>query len=105
VPRVRQRAWFHVSEQFTLVPGDRVRFAGHEWEVFVTPRGDQRDDTPIVIFRAEHPDCVSPMIDLVRQRCDLRLIPRAADADGSASTEPKSCSPSDPTTDEEDETP
>jgi hypothetical protein len=69
------------GEPFTLIPGDRVLFAGHEWEVFITPRGDQRDATPIDIFRPEHPGRPCRMIDLVRQRCELRLIPRKV-ADG-----------------------
>jgi hypothetical protein len=67
-------------DSFTLIPGDRVLFAGHEWEVFITPRGDQRDDAPIVIFRPEHPGRACSMIDLVRQRCELRLIPRRVPA-------------------------
>ena len=67
-----------MTEPWTLVPGDRVRFDGHEWEVFITPRGDQRPDSPIDIFRYEHPDRASDVIDLIRQRQELTLIPRGA---------------------------
>jgi hypothetical protein len=65
-------------ENWTLIPGDKVRFDRHEWEVFMTLRGEQHDDSPIVIFRYEHPDRASDVIDLVRQRCELTLIPRKA---------------------------
>jgi len=63
----------------TLIPGDRVRFAGHEWEVFITPRSNQHAGTPICIFRYEHLDRASDVIDLIRQRGELTLIPRDAD--------------------------
>ena len=71
-----------MAESWTLIPGDRVLFDRHEWEVFITPRGEQRSDSPIDIFRYEHPGRASAVIDLVRQRCELTLIPRRApDAD------------------------
>lgn len=70
---------FISAEGWTLIPGDRVTFAGHEWEVFITPRGEQRDDSPIDIFRYEHPGRASDVIDLLRQRGELRMIPRKAD--------------------------
>jgi hypothetical protein len=61
----------------TLVPGDRVRFAGDEWEVFVTPRGDQTDASAICIFRYLNPGRASDVEDLMRLRGELTLIPRA----------------------------
>jgi hypothetical protein len=49
---------------------------GHEWEVFITPKGEQYDDSPIVIFRPRYLDRASEMIDAIRQRCELFLIPK-----------------------------
>lgn len=65
-----------MNEPFDLVPGDRVTFRGAEWEVFITPRGPQGPMTPIDIFRYEHPGQASDVIDLIRPRCELVLIPR-----------------------------
>ena len=64
-----------MGEGWTLFPGDRVLFDRHEWEVFITPRGDQRPDSPISIFRYEHPGRACDVIDALRPRCELRLIP------------------------------
>jgi hypothetical protein len=63
-------------EHWTLFPGDKVKFMGHEWEVFITPKGEQYDDSPIVIFRPRYLDRASEMIDAIRQRCELFLIPK-----------------------------
>lgn len=71
-----------MGERWTLFPGDRVRFDRHEWEVFITPRGEQSADSPISIFRPEHLDRACRMIDALRQRGELRLIPRAMPDDG-----------------------
>jgi hypothetical protein len=65
-----------MSERWTLFPGDHVAFAGHEWEVFMLPRGEQSGDTPVCIFRPEHPGRATDMIDAVRQRGEMTLIPR-----------------------------
>jgi hypothetical protein len=59
----------------TLVPGDRVLFNRHEWEVFIAGY-DQRDDSAICIFRYRTPGRASVVEDLMRQRCELVLIPR-----------------------------
>lgn len=67
-----------MSDHWTLIPGDRVLFNGHEWDVFITPRGEQRNDSPIYIYRVLHPGQASDVIDLLRQRCELVLIPRIA---------------------------
>jgi hypothetical protein len=64
-------------EWWTLIPGDRVTFDGHEWRVFMTVRGEQHDLSPIVITRPEHPGRACAVIDLTRPRCELRLIPRS----------------------------
>lgn len=72
-----------MSERWTLVPGDRVRFDGHEWEVFVTGKGWQSDDSPICIFRPEASDRACDVIDLMRQRCELVLVPRREKPTGS----------------------
>ena len=70
-----------MTERWTLIPGDHVLFDGYEWEVFITPRGNQRDDSPIDIYRYEQPGRPSATIDLLRQRCELRLIPRKVKRD------------------------
>jgi hypothetical protein len=64
-----------MTSPITLIPGDRVLFDGHEWSVLLTLRGEQRDDSPVHIWRG---DGLLGVIDLVRLRGELTPIPRAA---------------------------
>jgi hypothetical protein len=61
----------------TVVPGDRVLFGGHEWRVFITSKSHD-PDAPVWITRPECPGRACDVIDLLRQRRELTLIPRAA---------------------------
>jgi hypothetical protein len=62
----------------TLIPGDRVRFDGHEWDVLITPR-EQNHDSPIFIWRSS--DEGLGAVDLVRSRRELVLVPRPPDGE------------------------
>jgi hypothetical protein len=57
----------------TLYPRDRVKFAGHEWHVFLTVK-DEHPDSPVVIWRGDGLDAIT----LTRLRRELELIPREA---------------------------
>lgn len=61
----------------TLVPGDRVLFGGQTWEVFITPI-HETPESLISIFRYEAEGRACGVIDLLRLRSELTLIPRAA---------------------------
>jgi hypothetical protein len=63
------------SNPWTLIPGDRVLFDGHGWEVFVAPH-DQMHDSAVCIFRYDTPGRAGRVIDLIRPRCELTLVPR-----------------------------
>ena len=60
----------------TVIPGDTVLFANHEWEVFIASKSHE-PDAPVCIWRPEHPGRACNVIDLIRQRSELTLVPRS----------------------------
>lgn len=61
----------------TAIPGDKVLFDGHEWNVWMTSKSDA-PTAMCVIDRPEHPGRACGMVTLMRMRQELTVIPRPA---------------------------